>query len=130
MRAGRLLDPLLRQLRRAEILLPPLRERQADIPILARHFLTEACERYGHAVPAITAEWLQSLASWFWPGNVAELRRAIEQLVVESPEGGVDLSRFVVGDPGQDSPELDLRRRVEAFERGQILAALRAAPTP
>lgn len=126
-RQGRLNEALLRQLRRAEILLPPLRERPGDLPLLASHFLEAACARYGLSTPAVTEDWLATLSSWFWPGNVGELERAIEVMVLSAPESGVNLSTFAVGDGGPAAVELDLRRRVEAFERGLIAQALAAS---
>lgn len=123
-RAGRLSEALLRQLKRTELLLPPLRERPGDLPLLAAHFLEGSCRRYGLSTPALSPAFLRALSSWFWPGNIGELERAIEAMVLASPAEGVDLTLLSLGAPTAAPIELDLRRRVEAFERGLIAAAL------
>ncbi len=56
---------------------PPLRERRADIPLLARHFL----ERFDHGDDAIDPDFLAYLSHRLWPGNVRELRNVIERAV-------------------------------------------------
>jgi DNA-binding NtrC family response regulator len=58
---------------------PPLRDRKDEIEPLARHFLTQACERLGHPVPSITAEARQRMLEYGWWGNVRELRNAMER---------------------------------------------------
>ncbi len=62
---------------------PPLRERQEDIAIIARHFLTYFASRYKRkATTAISPEAEKILLSYNWPGNIRELRNLLERLVV------------------------------------------------
>jgi two-component system, NtrC family, response regulator HydG len=65
--------------------LPPLRERDGDIPVLAMHFLKRLSERHHKKVNSIEPRALQALASWSFPGNVRELENAIERAVVLAP---------------------------------------------
>jgi DNA-binding NtrC family response regulator len=65
------------------ITVPPLRERRADIPLLAGQFLTNACARTGRAVE-IAPDAIDALAAYDWPGNVRELENTIERLVLFS----------------------------------------------
>jgi len=65
--------------------LPPLRERQADIPVLVRRFIAEFSRRHDKAFHGISAEAMEMLARYSWPGNVRELRNLIESMVVLSP---------------------------------------------
>jgi DNA-binding NtrC family response regulator len=106
---------------------PPLRERPEDLPVLARHFLARFAARYGAAVPALSEPLLERLRSHSWPGNVRELENALESLVALSAEGALDLAQL----PGAGAPAppagLGLRQRVEAYERGLVAEALRAA---
>lgn len=60
------------------LVLPPLRQRLADIPLLCRHFLNKYNSRLGTRVEGITAEAVRLLAAWPWPGNVRELSNCIE----------------------------------------------------
>jgi two-component system nitrogen regulation response regulator NtrX len=61
---------------------PPLRERRADVPVLARHFLAELSAEYGKRQKPLAPEALDALAAQSWPGNVRELRNTIERLVI------------------------------------------------
>ena len=65
--------------------LPPLRERQSDIPVLVRRFIAEFSRRHDKAFHGISADAMELLARYPWPGNVRELRNLIESMVVLSP---------------------------------------------
>ncbi len=65
--------------------LPPLRERQADIPILVRQFVQQLSREHDRPFHGISAEAMQLLTDYSWPGNVRELRNLIESMVVLSP---------------------------------------------
>jgi DNA-binding NtrC family response regulator len=64
------------------ILMPPLRDRPEDIPLLAHHFLQEFGRENGKEVTGFAPEAMESLLNHCWPGNVRELRTAIEHAVV------------------------------------------------
>ncbi len=66
------------------ILLPPLRERREDIPLLVYYFIQNAAERYGKIIDGIAPEAQQVLMSYSWPGNVRQLKNVIENMVVLS----------------------------------------------
>jgi DNA-binding NtrC family response regulator len=111
-----------------ELHIPPLRERPDDIPVLARHFLDRAAERLGAAPFDLSDALLARLTAHNWPGNVRELQNAIERLVALSPEGELDLALL---SPGRASPSSAedpsrLREKMDAYERGLIVDALRA----
>jgi DNA-binding NtrC family response regulator len=83
-KAGKFREDLFFRLRVVEIVLPPLRERTGDIPLLAQSFLREFARENGKAVNDFTADALEALMNFSWPGNVRELRTAIEHAVVLS----------------------------------------------
>lgn len=64
---------------------PPLRERRADIPALARHFIQELSTQYGKRAKELAPEVLDVLQNASWPGNVRELHNVIERLVIMTP---------------------------------------------
>src|SRR5579862_8373566 len=64
---------------------PPLRERQEDIPLLARHFLKEFSATYGRRPRELTDDAVDTLMRYSWPGNVRELRNVIERIVIMNP---------------------------------------------
>jgi two-component system, NtrC family, nitrogen regulation response regulator NtrX len=64
---------------------PPLRERQEDVPLLARYFLKEFSTAYGRRPREISDEAIETLMRYAWPGNVRELRNVIERIVIMNP---------------------------------------------
>jgi DNA-binding NtrC family response regulator len=80
--SGRFRQDLLFRLNTIEIVLPPLRDRREDIPLLARHFLSQHNQRYRKGVTGFEPAALQVLTDHRWPGNVRELDHAIERAVL------------------------------------------------
>jgi formate hydrogenlyase transcriptional activator len=66
------------------ITLPPLRERQEDIPLLANHFVRRFAERHGKVIAHVPYDAMQSLKRHHWPGNIRELQNFIERAVIMS----------------------------------------------
>ena len=79
---GRFREDLFFRLRVVTVELPPLRERLADLPMLAQHFLTAAAERHGRPARILSKEALDLLTVYRWPGNVRELKNVIESMVL------------------------------------------------
>jgi two-component system response regulator HydG len=105
---------------------PPLRKRPADIPLLVRHFLDRFAERFGVAALPSPEPLLARLLGRTWPGNVRELENTLERLVALSPDGQLDLSLLESPtQPDQSVTPFGLRERVEAYERGLLVEALR-----
>src|SRR5206468_11711274 len=63
-------EDLYFRIKGVSILIPPLRERREDIPLLIHFFMQNAAERYGKTIEGIAPEAQQVLLSYFWPGNV------------------------------------------------------------
>ncbi len=80
--AGTFREDLYYRLKVVDMELPPLRARQGDIGVLARHFVEVAATKYGKAVKGVAPEALAALASYPWPGNVRELLHAVEKAVI------------------------------------------------
>ena len=120
-------EDLYYRLRVVNLHVPPLRERPADIPVLARRFLDEFAERYGAAAYPLTDAMRRRLLAYRWPGNVRELRNAIESLVALSPPDGLDLELLPGDAPGAEPPkQASLQERLAAYERGLLAQALEA----
>ncbi|MCA8989515.1 MAG: sigma-54-dependent Fis family transcriptional regulator, partial [Planctomycetaceae bacterium] len=73
------------------IYLPPLRERRVDIPLLIDHFLKDLAQRYGKEVAGPSRAARHSLMEYDWPGNIRQLRNAIERMVLLDTDGILDL---------------------------------------
>ena len=73
---------LLYRVNTVEIPLPPLRERQEDIPLLVDHFLQIYCKKYRVAQKRVNSATIKKLQKYHWPGNVRELQHAIERAII------------------------------------------------
>ena len=85
---GRFRADLLYRLRVARVHLPPLRDRQEDIPLLLSVFLTQYQTESDQLVPEVSPAALQCLAAYAWPGNIRELKNALEYALIRC-KGGV-----------------------------------------
>ncbi len=77
-------EDLFFRIKGVTLLLPPLRERREDIPLLIHYFLKEFAEKYQKELDGIAPAAQQMLMSFSWPGNVRQLRTAVENMVVLS----------------------------------------------
>ena len=82
MKEGRFRDDLYFRLNVIQIVVPALRDRREDIPILARHFLTKFAEKMGKRPPRIEGEAMRALISYDFPGNVRELENILERATI------------------------------------------------
>ncbi|MBK9752383.1 MAG: sigma-54-dependent Fis family transcriptional regulator [Nannocystis sp.] len=122
--AGRFREDLYYRLAVLELRVPPLRERREDIPVLADSFARRYAARFGLESVQLAPELVASLVARPWPGNVRELENCMARLVALSSDGRIGseaLAESATVGPG------NLRAQVEAFERGLIEQALRAA---
>jgi len=112
--------------------LPPLRERQDDIPLLAVHFAEKAAQKHARPTPQIDPILLDVLQDYEWPGNVRELENLIERLVVleRAPTLGLEFvpEKMLRSVPPVDGApdESSLEGAVVALKRRMIVNALNA----
>jgi len=119
-RDGRFRQDLLFRLQVLWFEMPPLRERDSDILLLARRFLAEQAMRYRKPVPELTSEARAALLRHRWPGNVRELRNVIERAIVRAAGGPVEAR-----DLGIASAMPETRpKRLEDLERAALSSAL------
>ncbi len=76
------------------IFLPPLRDRPEDTPLLMRHFLDDAAQEYGLEPPVVTAEAMDAILGYPWPGNVRQLRSLCERWVITRPGSRLELAHL------------------------------------
>jgi two-component system response regulator HydG len=140
-RQGLFREDLYYRLRVVRLAVPALRERPEDIPLLAAHFVESAARRFGLAPPRLPDALVERLLAHAWPGNVRELENTMESLVAMSPEGTLDEALLSLPSSSNTHPRPDegaesplpgepapaLKRRVDAYERGLIRAALTQA---
>lgn len=88
--AGRFRIDLYYRLNVFPLLLPPLRERRADIPLLAEYFLRKYGSEHGQPAPTLSKEAVHMLTEYSWPGNIRELENAIQRNIVLVKGGVID----------------------------------------
>jgi DNA-binding NtrC family response regulator len=93
-KAGRFREDLFYRLHVFPITVPPLRERPADIPALARHFLAGFAAEEGKRIRLITPEALRVLAAFPWPGNIRQLENTLFRAVVLAEGDTIGLAEF------------------------------------
>jgi PAS domain S-box-containing protein len=96
---------------------PPLRERQDDIPLLTWRFIRELERKMGKRIESIPKKSMEMLQRYPWPGNVRELRNAIEQALIVS--SGTELALEI-----HEARDTTLRMSLKRVERQHILAVL------
>src|SRR6202162_700002 len=126
---GRFRQDLFYRLNVIPFFVAPLRDRTADIPVLARHFLNEFSSAYGKKTRELSDGALEILLRYPWPGNVRELRNLVERLVIVCPQVRIEphhlppeLFRGVVESTQQ--PYGTLHEARSAYEREFILRKL------
>jgi len=107
------------------LLLPALRERKADIPLLVDHFLKKYGTRDGRPVPVLSSEMMDRLLEYHWPGNIRELENTIQRNVVLAKGPVIEslemfASKKIAGSGNSDNK---FKTMIE-MERGHILSVL------
>jgi len=132
---GRFREDLFYRLNVVPISVPPLRERQEDIPMLVTHFSEGMAAREGSAARVFSDAAMERLKTLTWPGNVRELRNTVERLLILSDGSKITsddvdsltISRARSVDPGRELLALDnFSAFKEEAERAYIVGKLRA----
>jgi transcriptional regulator with PAS, ATPase and Fis domain len=112
------------------IVIPPLRERREDVPLLAEHFLRKYTQRGDRKVCRISPEALTVMAEHDWPGNVRELENAIEHALILEKTDSIQLSSLPThlnnqaSQKNEEAWSLPLRERLRLAEKQIIVDAL------
>jgi two-component system, NtrC family, nitrogen regulation response regulator NtrX len=132
-RAGRFREDLYFRLNVIPIFVPPLRQREQDVPLLAEHFMALLSAEYGKRPKRFAPEATARLQHYSWPGNVRELRNVIERLLIFV--GGDTITAQDLGFLGRDGvpeapaaqgPVIPLSDARDQFEKDYILQTLAA----
>jgi two-component system nitrogen regulation response regulator NtrX len=129
---GNFREDLFYRLNVIPFVVPPLRDRREDIPILADHFLREFTTAYGRKPKELTPEAYRLLIDHHWPGNVRELKNLIERIVILNPQVRVDARHIPLTTPRRPADRAmghfgSLQEVREAVEREYILKKLEEA---
>ncbi len=143
---GKFREDLYYRLNVINIVLPPLRDRKEDLPLLVQHFFNKYCRENeksldpgGNSVLSFEPEAMQILMEHNWPGNIRELENAVERAVVLATQTPVPVSvlpehllqaggiRIRRDDSGRLPPDASLFEIVADYERRKIIESLEAA---
>ncbi len=132
--AGRFREDLFYRLNVARIVIPPLRDRPEDVPILADHILRQVERKQGWGELSISSEALAAIRGRLWPGNVRQLENVLMRAVIAA-RGRTILPEHLdamaphdpsIPAPGDPAETLPLRALLAEVERGAIERALQA----
>jgi PAS domain S-box-containing protein len=133
-RGGKYREDLFYRLNGFPLRVPPLRERGADIALLAGAFVERFARRMGRRIEPLHAEAVARLRDYAWPGNVRELQNVIERAIILSPGSRLELYRAMPAasvtvpppDAGTEEARIHTAAEMESLERANIERALAA----
>jgi len=133
--AGRFREDLFYRINMIPIVLPPLRERREDIPLLVEHFVQKHAPHTNPAVGGIRDDALGRMMAYHWPGNVRELENAVNQALVFAEGDRIDIASLPAILQGGDETdklsvpqgEMALPEILDELERQLILKAFKKA---
>jgi formate hydrogenlyase transcriptional activator len=124
---GRFREDLYYRLNVFPVHLPPLRERPADIPQLAQHFVQQFAQRMNKEIGAVPDETMEALLRYNWPGNIREMQNVIERAVIMSSGSVLQVPlEYIRNRAVHLTPNTGARTLADA-EREHILATLKDA---
>ena len=129
---GRFREDLYYRLNVMNVILPPLRERRDDIPLLINHYIDTFNLEFRKKIKGVSAPAMAALQAYPWPGNVRELRNAVERAMLLAESNELSEAHFPVlaTKPGEVSTALGLPPggiNLEALERSLVVQALERA---
>jgi NtrC-family two-component system response regulator AlgB len=130
-RSGAFREDLLFRLNVLALTAPPLRERPEDIPLLTEHYLTFFAARQGRADLRLSSAAVAAMSAHGWPGNLRELRNAIERAVILAPSAILEPADLGLASPSSMSRDVRVGAQVslEELEREHIARIVASAPT-
>ena len=135
-KSGAFREDLYYRLNVVNIHLPPLRERRADIPLLAAHFILLQNQKFGTAIKGFESDAARALADFDWPGNIRQLKNVIEACMAMETDDYISwntLAQFIEGEYGGvvagtgavDAAGLPFNTALEQFEADLLKGLLK-----
>lgn len=116
---------LLFRINTIEIHLPPLRDRQNDIVLIAEHFLNVYKKKYNRKITGVSAALAKKLMHYPWPGNVRELQHAIERAVIMTQNTSLMPEDFFIGNNQQQSTTFEETFQLEEMEKQLVIKTMK-----
>jgi len=125
--AGKFRADLYFRLNVFPIIVPPLRERKEDIPVLIKHFIEKYNKFVGKEVKSIKKNDLEQLMDYYWPGNVRELEHMVERATIISEGKNLNIEGFTAKKVKESEVSNEIFKTLEEIEKMHIINALRKA---
>jgi len=125
-RNGSFREDLYFRLKVIELEVPPLRERPEDVPLLVQHFLQTYANEMGRPAPKLAEAAMDAMVKYSWPGNIRELKNAIERAVVLTHGDAIGPGDLPLAGNEIEEPPEEEDLSLEAAEKRQVRKALRA----
>ena len=123
-RQGTFREDLFHHLAEVPLIIPPLRDRRGDVPLLAAHFLARFAEENGRSGVHLTPQAGEVLVRYDWPGNVRELRNAVERAVILCSGSGLGPEHLIL-EPARAPHGGAVADSMRERERAWILSVLK-----
>ncbi len=129
-KAGKFREDLYYRLNVIPFHVPPLRDRETDVPVFIDYYLQEFARQTAREVPVISSEAIKLLTSYSWPGNVRELKNLMERLVIMTSSGKInveDIPAYIHSGAGSEPQGLlkkSLKDAKKEFEKEFIARKL------
>ncbi|MDP5122076.1 MAG: sigma-54 dependent transcriptional regulator [Spirosomaceae bacterium] len=116
---------LLFRINTIEIHLPPLRDRENDIVLIAEHFLNVYKKKYNRKITGVSAALAKKMMHYPWPGNVRELQHAIERAVIMTQNTSLMPEDFFIGNNQQQSTTFEETFQLEEMEKQLVIKTMK-----
>jgi transcriptional regulator with GAF, ATPase, and Fis domain len=123
-RAGRFRRDLYYRLNVFPVTMPPLRDRQSDIPNLVHHLVDRLSRKHARQIDAVPRPVLDSLLAYDWPGNVRELENVLERAIITTPDSSLRLVEPLIAENFDDAVPGSPLALMSDVERAHILRVL------
>lgn len=107
------------------IVVPPLRERKEDIPLLVKYFIEKYSKKVGKELRSVKKSDIETLTNYNWPGNVRELEHMIERAIIVSEGSSLNFEKILSGVPQQSEPDFKSFKTLVENEKEHIISALK-----
>jgi transcriptional regulator with PAS, ATPase and Fis domain len=124
-KSGEFREDLYYRLKVVEIMLPPLRERREDIPLLVDHFLSLFDRKFEKNIDGISSEVLSTFMQYLWPGNIRELEHAIEHAFVLCRDRTINVDHLPPEIKKYSKIQPHVSEKTSGYELQEILQALK-----
>lgn len=121
---GTFRDDLFYRLNVFPIMIPPLRARFADIPLLVEHFVAQAARRLGKPLTGIEERSMEALLHYTWPGNIRELINVIERAAILSPGQVIKINDAIITRPPETGASPSVSGSLDSVQRNHIVEVL------